>query len=157
MKTSKSILHYTRGITPKHITSGAGSISATERLSNTVPKKRRSGGEPLATLFDRPGTQTQGLPHRQRCLTTKLTDCDLLLFYQNVLLERKVTNKLYLHAGGGGGRGSSWGAIDDGAISGGGGGNDSACGSELMIGAVFARWSGTLYGDNDSSMEERWE
>ena len=39
-----------RGITPKSITQVAGPISAAQRQDNTVPKKHRSGGEPLATL-----------------------------------------------------------------------------------------------------------
>ena len=45
----KSNFDYTRGITPKRVTSG-GPISAAQRLGNTAPNKRRSGGEPLATL-----------------------------------------------------------------------------------------------------------
>ena len=42
-----SNLYYT-GDMPKLVTS-SGSISAAERLGNTAPKKRCSGGEPLAT------------------------------------------------------------------------------------------------------------
>ena len=41
-------------------------ISAAWRLGNTAPKKRRNGGEPLATLcwFDQLEIQTPDLPHR---------------------------------------------------------------------------------------------
>ena len=53
-----------------------------ERVSASIPRrsvwtrqKRRSGGEPLATmcrLFDRPGNQTNNLPRRYRCLSSLL-------------------------------------------------------------------------------------
>ena len=53
---SKSNLHYTRGITPKRVTSGGAHLRGLAP-GLTAPKKRRSGGEPLATLcrFDRSG------------------------------------------------------------------------------------------------------
>ena len=56
----KSIIHYTRVITPKHVTSGEALC-----IRNTAPKKRRNGGEPLATLcrFDRCENQTPDLSH----------------------------------------------------------------------------------------------
>ena len=41
-------LHYTRGSTPKRVTSGGVGLA----FSNIAPKKRRSSGEPLATLSD---------------------------------------------------------------------------------------------------------
>ena len=48
---SKSNFHYTRGITPQRVTQGAaGSISAVQRLDNTAPNKRRSGGKPLTRV-----------------------------------------------------------------------------------------------------------
>ena len=40
---NKSNVHYTRGITPKHVTSGGGSISAALRLDNITLNKHRSG------------------------------------------------------------------------------------------------------------------
>ena len=57
-----------------------GSISATKRRGSVALKKRRSGGEPLATLwrFDRPGIQTQDLPHQKLVrLVIELTAGDL--------------------------------------------------------------------------------
>ena len=44
-----------------------GPIAAISRLGYSAPKKRRRGGEPLATLrqFDWPGNRTPNLPHRQ--------------------------------------------------------------------------------------------
>ena len=45
----KSNLHYTRGITPKRVTSG-GSDFRGVALEKTALKKRRSGEEPSATL-----------------------------------------------------------------------------------------------------------
>ena len=53
----KSNLHYTRGITPKRVTSGEAHLRCLAPWLYTAPKKHRNGGEPLATLqrFDRPG------------------------------------------------------------------------------------------------------
>ena len=62
----KQDLHYTRGITPKCETRG-GAQCPSPRLApeQHSSKKRRSGGEPLATLCrrDRPGNRTPDLPH----------------------------------------------------------------------------------------------
>ena len=69
---SKSNLHYIRYITAKRV---ARSVTAAQRAGYAALKKRRNGGEPLATLcrFDRPGNLTPNLPHRERVrLTTKL-------------------------------------------------------------------------------------
>ena len=65
LSKSKSNRYYTRGITPKHVTSG-GAHPRSLAPGNTAPKKRRSDGEPLATLcrFDRPGILTPDLLHR---------------------------------------------------------------------------------------------
>ena len=47
----KSNLHYTRFISPKRVTSGGAHLRGLAPVRyNTAPKKRRSGGEPLATL-----------------------------------------------------------------------------------------------------------
>ena len=66
----KSNLHYTRGITPKRVTS-VGAHLCDLAPGYTAPKERRSGGEPLATLcrFHRSGDWTPNLPHRQRALS----------------------------------------------------------------------------------------
>ena len=51
---------------------------SSSRLADTAPKKRRSGGELLATMcqFDRPGNRIPGLQTDSVCLTTELTDRD---------------------------------------------------------------------------------
>ena len=43
-------LHYTRGITPKHVASGGAHLGDFTRLGNTALKKHRSSVEPLVTL-----------------------------------------------------------------------------------------------------------
>ena len=62
---TKSNLHYTRRITPKRVTSCRAHLRGLAP-GTTAPKKRRNGGESLATLcrFDRPGSRTPDLPHR---------------------------------------------------------------------------------------------
>ena len=50
--------HYTRGITPKRVTSG-GLISAAMSLGHQAPKKCRSGGEPLGTDLIGPEIELQ--------------------------------------------------------------------------------------------------
>ena len=65
--TENSSLHYIRVIPPKRSNEWR---SPSPCLSNTTQKKRRRGGEPLATLcrFDRRGNRTTDLPLRQRAL-----------------------------------------------------------------------------------------
>ena len=46
----KSNLHYTRSITPKHVTSGGTHLHDLAPEQRSVPKKRPSAGESLATL-----------------------------------------------------------------------------------------------------------
>ena len=53
--SNKSNLYYTRGITAKRMNEWRGPISAAWRMDNTVPKKRRSNREPLATKSDLKG------------------------------------------------------------------------------------------------------
>ena len=45
-----SNLHYTRGITPKRVTSGGAHLRSLA-LDNTATMKRRSGGKPSATAM----------------------------------------------------------------------------------------------------------
>ena len=45
----KLYLHFTRGITPKRVTSGAANLRGLALAASLLQKKRHSGGEPLAT------------------------------------------------------------------------------------------------------------
>ena len=71
---TKSNLHYTRGITPKRVTS-SGAHLCDLAPGYTAPKKRRSGGEPLATLcrFHRSGIEPQTSRTDNVRLATELT------------------------------------------------------------------------------------